>query len=185
MWQYQNTDVLYHHGILGMRWGYRKDRLSYLKSKQQNMINNKQIGTNKYVKLSNKIYLKQQKEKLKAATNSIDKQNAKFNISEAKKIKKYGPDYADGGLFNQIYKVRKTTKDGNAVSIAGDNVVSNRNRVKKVLRKVGAIGFTVVTTSPLWYPAIKQGKDFVTNNKVKKMTYDWATGSINLYGIRK
>lgn len=28
MWQYQNTDELYHHGVVGMRWGHRKSKPS-------------------------------------------------------------------------------------------------------------------------------------------------------------
>ena len=35
MWQYQNTDELYNHGVLGMRWGVRKVRSSSSSNKKR------------------------------------------------------------------------------------------------------------------------------------------------------
>ena len=45
MWRYQNTDELYHYGILGMRWGHRKvretsDDIRTKKAKTSNNSNN-------------------------------------------------------------------------------------------------------------------------------------------------
>ena len=40
MWQYQNTDELYHHGVLGMRWGFRKSKKdAILRSKVHGKMN--------------------------------------------------------------------------------------------------------------------------------------------------
>lgn len=52
MWTYNNPDELYHYGVLGMKWGRRKNsytskdhrRVKYLTSKKTNQLSNKELS---------------------------------------------------------------------------------------------------------------------------------------------
>lgn len=41
MWQYQNADELYHHGVLGMRWGHRKTNTSSSRGIKKKRMSNR------------------------------------------------------------------------------------------------------------------------------------------------
>ena len=104
MWRYQNTDELYHYGVLGMKWGHRKNNFISNYSKTKKDYNNLssvkfkrkyKINKDKYVdrvkkyigkEEANKYYLNEynknnkNKEKLEKEGNLL--------LSKSKKLQK-------------------------------------------------------------------------------------------------
>lgn len=137
MWQYQNTDELYHHGILGMRWGHRKARTSSSsggKRKKKNRMSNR--AYRKY-KLSSKDSRRAQiikrkpvnqmsNEELKTLNyrQSLEYQYKQNNKSKISKIAAgVGITVAAIGTINKLYSnMDNLKKNGKTIMKNGRNI---------------------------------------------------------------
>lgn len=105
MWQYQNTDELYHYGVIGMKWGHRKSYGSLganlaarIRSRQLKSAKSRISGDSKSVNQMNREYKELQAIK-KHANSKNGSRLAKSRVATA--IRNY--------QMNSLKKKIKTT----------------------------------------------------------------------------
>ena len=129
MWQYQNTDELYHHGVLGMKWGQRKAGNYAIKSGE---------NYKKYRNIQNSIIRKSNKLAKKSITTKYNKNtNEYIHIVNMKK-------YEKGQLKLNRYRQKavKYLNKSNVYKQKANTVINkyNVNNGKQYIKKMFNIG---------------------------------------------
>lgn len=114
MWQYQYTDELYHHGIIGMRWGHRKARPTVNRYESKDSSRARKIKKKKLYQMSNN--------ELRVLTNrqNLERSYKQLNPSTIKK-----GIIAIGAIGAALGTISTLTKNSQSLIKMGKDAVYN------------------------------------------------------------
>lgn len=171
MWQYNNTDELYHYGVKGMRWGVRRA--------EKNAGSYTRKGINKF-KESSDAY-DSAKKKFDQAKQSKDKVAIKSTKRDLKSAKsRMNKDYKQIKLDKKADEGRRLYMKGNTVTgnyfknaAAQSAIVLGTACVNRIISRstgnprLAAISTTAIAVGGTAVNAILTGKTMSNNRKLR------------------